>query len=62
MISKPDMTIEDVANYAEGEGLGYAIQCGLSSDEIIDKELSELWKQAEDILSKIEDLLPEGDY
>lgn len=58
-MSEPDMTIEDVANYANSEGLGYAIQHGFHSDSIIDEELAALWRQAEDVISKIEEMLPE---
>jgi hypothetical protein len=51
------MTIAEVADVVENEGLGYAITGYMSSESIKDKELAELWDKAEDILQQITDIL-----
>jgi len=45
---------QDVAHYIESEGLGYAIQNGIDYKSIDDQKLAKLWKQAGDIMNKIE--------
>ena len=52
------MTNEEVAYYVENEGLGYAITCGMSGNDIEDPVLKEKWKQAVKLLSEIENMLP----
>ena len=56
------MTNQEVANIVDSEGLGYAILNYLSSNEIDDPVLREKWKQAETILTDIQNILPEPDY
>ena len=47
-------TSEQVAQIVESEGLGYAIQSYLSPNEIKDKELADLWREAAEIMNEIE--------
>lgn len=51
------MTDQDVADYVENEGLGYAIQYGTSGDDFQNEELKKLWKEAAVLLNKIDDIL-----
>lgn len=53
------MTNQEIANIVDSEGLGYVILDYLSSDEIDDPVLKEKWKQAENILTDIQNMLPE---
>lgn len=48
------MTNEELKDYIELEGLGYAIQSGISPDQIDDPFIAELWKDARDILDELE--------
>jgi hypothetical protein len=50
-------TIEEVAHIVEREGLDYAIQSYMSYESIEDEELSNLWKEADILLNKIEFIL-----
>ena len=50
-------TIEEVASIVDNEGMGYAIMDYMGADSIKDKELSKLWKEAQEVLSKIENIL-----
>lgn len=51
------MTIDQIAEYVLIEGLGYSVENGISHESIEDGNLSGLWKQAEDILQKIQEIL-----
>ena len=53
-------SIESVAQAVNSEGLGYAIQHYLSWQSIEDKQLAKLWKQANEAMDKIDDIL--GEY
>ena len=53
------MTSKEVAEIVENEGLGYAITQCVSYDDIDDQELKDKWKQAQVLLSEIEDMLPD---
>ncbi|PLS18965.1 hypothetical protein CVD28_00765 [Bacillus sp. M6-12] len=48
------MSIEQIANKVENEGLDYVIQHYISPEHIEDEELKELWTQAKDVLGKIQ--------
>jgi hypothetical protein len=50
-------SVQEVAEIVESEGLGYAITGYLDADKIEDETLRELWKQAADILGKIEKII-----
>jgi len=52
-------TIQSVAEYVNSEGLGYAIQSGLSWKNIEDKQLAKYWRTAEDSLNEISNILEE---
>ena len=52
-------SIEEVANICINEGLGYAIQHYLDSEEIENEELARLWKGASGALNRIEAFLNE---
>lgn len=52
-----NLSLQDVAEIVESEGLGYAVTGYMSHESIADKDLKELWKQASEILSKIENIL-----
>jgi hypothetical protein len=49
-------TNHDVKVIINNEGIGYAIQHYCSYKDIKDKQMSDLWKQARNILIKIEKL------
>lgn len=51
---------EEVFALIENEGIGYAIQDYLSADKIADEELAQMWSEAKQLLSAIEDYL--NDY
>jgi hypothetical protein len=48
---------EEIALKADSEGLAYMVTDYLSADSIEDEELKVLWKQANDVLRKIEKIL-----
>ncbi|MEI2465168.1 hypothetical protein [Niallia taxi] len=50
-------SIQDVADIVDSEGLGYAITGYLSSANIEDDNLRELWIKAAEVLDKIEKTL-----
>lgn len=50
-------TLQEVADIVDTEGLGYAITDYTGSDSIEDEELSKLWKEAEEVLGKINKIL-----
>lgn len=51
------VTKEELAQIVDSEGLGYAVQHYLSADKIEDEELSRLWKEAGELLNKIDNIL-----
>lgn len=51
------MSNEEVANYINYEGLGYAIDCGMSYKSIEDKKLAEEWRKAEEDICNIKTIL-----
>ena len=51
------LSIQEVANYVEMEGLGYAVMSGLSARNIKDPELARQWRIAEKVLMAIQDIL-----
>jgi len=55
-------TNEQIADKIMSEGLGYTVQHYLSYEKIQDSELAELWKQAGDVLNKIDEKLKEFYY
>ena len=48
---------EEIALKADLEGLAYMVTDYLSADSIEDEELKVLWKQANEVLSKIGEIL-----
>jgi hypothetical protein len=54
------MTDEQVAYIVSSEGLGYAITGYMGSEKFENRELAELWNQANDILNKIQNILDEA--
>jgi len=50
-------TVEQVASYVDNEGLGYAIQHGLSAERIADPELARLWAEAKTALDGVDSYL-----
>lgn len=53
------ISIEEIARYADGEGIGYAVQCGIGVEDIADPLLAELWRNAHDALEGLERVLKE---
>lgn len=53
------VTLEEVAQIIDSEGIGYAITGYLTYDKIADPRLAELWLQAQQVLAEIEEMLPE---
>ena len=51
------LTIEEVADIVEGEGLGYAVTDYMNSDSIEDEELAKLWEEASIAMRKIQEIL-----
>lgn len=52
-------TIEGVDMVIDDEGLDYAIQHYISSDNIADPELRKLWQRAKNALAEIESYIAE---
>lgn len=50
-------TIEEVGVIVGTEGLGYALQDYLNSQNIENEELSILWRQAQEAMNKVENFL-----
>lgn len=50
-------TIEEVKDIIIKEGVGYAVEEYLNPDSISDPGLSELWKNAQESLTKIRDYI-----
>jgi hypothetical protein len=57
---KRDRTNLEVAHKVEHEGLGYAIQHYMGSDDFVDLELAKLWTEAKVLLKKIDAILQEA--
>lgn len=58
-MSEEKLTVEEVTERVETEGLGYAVQHYLGRDvNSEDKKLNKLWKQAYDALEALQDYLP----
>ena len=51
------MNIKEVAEIVENEGLGYAVQHYMSSDDIENKALKSLWDIASAALKAIDNML-----
>lgn len=52
-------TNKQVAEIVENEGLGYAVQHYMSSEDIKDKELAKQWEVAKGALNTITNILKE---
>ena len=50
-------SVEDVAYKVESEGLDYMIMHYIGPDSIEDEELKKLWREAEEVLGKINVIL-----
>ena len=59
-LTESKLDLEGVGNYVSSDGLGYALQSGLSWQSIEDKKLARMWKQASKLMDDIESYL--GDY
>lgn len=55
------MTLREVADYVEDEGLGYAIEDGISPEDIEDVHLRIKWREADDAIKAIREMLPDTD-
>ena len=53
------MTLQEISDYVECEGLGYLIEFGMSGESIEDPILKEKWNQATKLLQEIRSMLPE---
>ena len=53
------LSIEELRDVVENEGLGYAIQYAVDSGDIADPEIQEKWEQAKGLLEEIEEALDE---
>lgn len=51
------LTIKEVAQRVENEGLGYTIQNYMSGKHIEDEKLSKLWDECQELMDKIEQIL-----
>lgn len=51
------MTNQEVADYVENEGLGYAVSEGLASSSIGDPELQKQWEIADKAMAEIDSIL-----
>ena len=51
------LTNEEIGSTVSSEGIGYAIEYQINSNEIEDNELKKWWKQAEEAIDKINELL-----
>lgn len=47
------LTVNDVKEIVEYDGLGYSIQNGISHDNIADETLASLWREARAIMEDI---------
>jgi hypothetical protein len=52
-MSKRKLSVSEIAHVIESEGLGYAIQSYLSSSQIKDDDLADMWERASDLLKEI---------
>ena len=53
------LSIEEVADIINSEGLGYAVHGYLDADQIEDPELAKLWREADAALCAISDICEE---
>lgn len=56
---QPQMSTEEVAEYADYNGLGFSVHRGLWPESIKDVHLRDLWQEASEILREIEEILNE---
>lgn len=61
-IDRASYTNEDLAEIVEVQGLDYAIMHYVDFEDIVDPEMRDLFKEADEVLSKIQSLLPMIDY
>jgi hypothetical protein len=53
-MAEKKLTTDQVAEIVDFEGLGYAIQSYLGADRIEDEKLAHMWKEAAELLDRIE--------
>ena len=51
------MSIREVADLVENEGIGYAIECYLGADEIEDENLRDKWRRVGVLIGEIREIL-----
>jgi hypothetical protein len=56
-MAKKNKTIEDLYYIVENEGLGYAVADYVNPDTIEDNEMRKLWKEADEALKKVQNVL-----
>lgn len=59
-LRKKKLTVAQVGEVIESEGLGYAIQSYLSADRIADHDLADMWERAANLLNEIEQYIEDN--
>jgi len=58
-MARKKLTLQQVFDVVETEGLGYAVQYHTGYESIADKDLAKYWKQAKEALDNIQSMLDE---
>lgn len=59
-MAKRKQSISEIASIVEAEGLGYAIQHGVTASTIKDEDLADMWIRAKDLLAEIEEYVEDN--
>lgn len=59
-MAKRKVSVSEIASIIESEGLGYAIEGYISSDQIADSDLADMWERAAAVLAEITDYVEEN--
>jgi len=60
-MSDVKLTVREIRDVIESEGIGYAIKEYLHSSEISDDKLAKMWKKCADLLNQIEEYVNDDD-
>ncbi len=59
-MSKKKLTISQINDIVETEGLGYAIEDYLASNRIADADLADMWAKASELLKEIQSYIEDN--
>lgn len=60
-MSDVKLTVREIRDIVESEGLGYAIKEYLHTTEIADDKLAKMWKKCADLMNQIEEYINDDD-